>query len=138
MRKILVLLPIVSIIAGCKTGPTPQGMGNLAQFASYTGARVDMAKSTNHCAIYSSVTRTLDSMDASGNFDPVAFTAALQTLPIKELKDPRASILIGSAVILWDSYSSHIVSSNQLQTVRPVLEGVNAGLKKAVLDSGCP
>lgn len=138
MKTIISFSLLVLLVAGCKTGPTPQQMASSAQFAAYTGASIDMAKSTNHCASYAAVTKQLDRLDATSDYDPAHFAFALQSLPIKELKDPRAKIIIGSVIILWDAYAGQITLSNQVQYVKPVLQGTDLGLKQAMMDSGCP
>lgn len=138
MKTLLCLIPLLALLAaGCTTPISPQQMTAAATFASYTGASIDLLKNTNHCANYKAVTMQLDALDAAGNYDAGAFTFALQGLPIKQLNDPRARLIIGETVILWDIYSGQIVGTNQAVFVKPVLQGTDSGLKRAMIDSGC-
>lgn len=136
MKTPFLLAAILSLFAvGCQI--TPNRMAAAATFAAYNGATVDLMVHTNHCDIYKAVTVKLDGLDAAGNYDPAAFVAVLQTLPVKQLSDPRATLIIGDAFLLWDVYSGQIVGTNQTQYVQPVLRGTDAGLKRALLGSQC-
>ena len=138
MKRLLLLTSLAALLAaGCKTAPTPQQMATAATFAAYTGASIDLLSHTNHCVNYKAVTVKLDELDAAGNYDAHAFVAALQGLPIKQLSDPRATLIIGETFLLWDLYSGQIVGTNQTQFVQPVLRGTDTGLKAALMGSKC-
>jgi hypothetical protein len=138
MKTPLLLLAAISLLlVGCKTGPTPQQMATAATFAAYTGASIDLLSHTNHCVNYKAVTLKLDQLDAAGDYDPAHFVGALQGLPIKQLSDPRATLIIGETFLLWDIFSGQIVGTNQTQFVQPVLRGTDTGLKAALMGSKC-
>lgn len=138
MKTPLLLLSAISLLlVGCGSVPTPKQMGTAATFAAYTGASIDLLAHTNHCVNYKAVTLKLDQLDAAGDYDPAHFVGALQGLPIKQLDDPRARLIIGETFLLWDLYSGQIVGTNQTQFVQPVLRGTDTGLKAALMGSKC-
>ncbi len=137
MKTLLTAALAALLCAGCKMPPTSAQMTLVATHAAYTGATIDLLKNPKHCEAYKNVTIALDDLDNAKNYDPVAFTMILQQLPIKELDDPRARLIIGEAWLLWDIYAGQIVTTNQLQFVQPVLRGTDAGLKRAMATAGC-
>lgn len=123
---------------GCGTVPKEEQlrqMTTIAELASYTGARFHLIDNPQDRAFFEASKEALDVMLRDGDYDPGAFALALQGLPVDELKDDKGTLIIGAAVILWDSYSSRVFDLDKEQYIRPVIVAVRNGLARALLAS---
>jgi hypothetical protein len=73
---------------------------------------------------------------ALGNFSAGDLTAALQNLPIKELQGETGTLIVGEAVVLWDSYGRQLSSLDKAQVfqgyIKPVAQAICEGLTMAL------
>lgn len=74
------------------------------------------------------ITRFID----SGSSDPAAFAAALQGLPINELKGTNGSLYVSAVIVLWDELAAQATSVTQAAEVRAVALAVRDGIDAAV------
>lgn len=80
--------------------------------------------------IFESTAGALEALLAEGNFDPAAFHAALEQLPIKE-KSTEARILIATAVVVYQRYGKAVTldrASYVAAGIGAVGDGIRAGL----------
>lgn len=123
-------------LAGCVTPGKPnwQALGPLFETAAYTGTRVYLNQNPGKTPVFKSTVGLLDALVKDPEVNAEKFAKALQGLPIKELQDPTATIIIGSAVILWDSYKGYIPVGAQEQAVvvRPLVQRVRNGIGLAL------
>ena len=141
-NKLKIGLALASIISaatfcGCKSVQTDT-VAQAAELAAYTGASIDLQANPSHAAYYNAAIASLDALVLTNNYDPNAFVAALQQLPIKELKGSTARITINAAEILWDNYKGTIIPADEQAKVQPILLAVRSGLARAVGDSTPP
>jgi hypothetical protein len=137
MVGLIGLLGLIGL--GCKTfssGATTEEkiakIGNLAEVAAYTGAAIHLTDNPQHRVVFEGVIATLDALASTNNFDPVAFSQALQQLPIKELKSDKAAILIGTATLLYEMELRETVEVDRKLYVAAIAGRVRNGLARAV------
>jgi hypothetical protein len=73
---------------------------------------------------------SLRGLIALGSFSAGDLTTALQTLPIQELKGENGTLLVGEAIVLWDTYGRQLASLDKAQ----VFEGYIKPVSQAILD----
>lgn len=133
---VVVVAAMAVSLVGCVTPGKPnwQAMGPLFETAAYTGTRVYLNQNPSKSPIFKSTVGLLDALVKDPEVNAAKFATALQGLPIKELQDPTATIIIGSAVILWDSYKSYIPvgAQEQAAVVRPLVQRVRNGIGLAL------
>jgi hypothetical protein len=79
---------------------------------------------------------SLQTLIAAGSFSAGDLSAALQSLPIKELQGDTGSLIVGEAVILWDQYGRQLASLDKalvfntyiLPVAKSILDGLNLAL----------
>lgn len=131
MNKILAL---ACLLMGCSTVPSNQTaqLAGIAEVAAFTGTAYYLADHPEKAPIFEAAKQALDGLIADGNSDPAAFSKALASLPIKELKGDKGAIMVGAAVILWDTYAGQITKLDQAKKVLPVIQAVRNGLARAL------
>ena len=67
---------------------------------------------------------SLRALIAGGEFSAADLTAALQSLPVAELKGDTGSLIVGEAVTLWDVYGQQLASLDKAQVFRTYILGV--------------
>jgi hypothetical protein len=138
----LVLCLVVGWIgAGCVTAPDGtrkldvQRVANISGAAAELGAIAYLQKHPEGRIYFEAVVNGLAALDASGNYDPAAFARALQALPVKELKGPEGTLLVGAAIIAWDQLAAESARLDNSAWVKPVLLKVKDGLAKALVQT---
>jgi hypothetical protein len=137
LAPVLAISLILATATGCRTAPPQQAtqrMAAIAELAAYTGAGLDLVDHPQRRIYYEASVAALDGMLKDRNYSPAAFAAALQKLPVRELRGEKGALIVGAAVLLWDQYAAEIVNLDQEQTVKPVVVSVRNGLARA-LDS---
>lgn len=133
-------LPMLTFQTGCNTtangGKTIdwKSLEPLFEIASYTGTKVYLLDNPDKKPLFVSACVVLDALIADPNINVAKFVSALQTLPIKELKDPKAAIVVESTIVLWNAYKDRIPIGVQEQAavVRPLAVRVRNGMGVAV------
>jgi hypothetical protein len=130
------LLAVALVLSpGCSSIPLEdqtREMATIAEVAAYTGARYDLLEHPGHRVFFEASLAALDSLVRDEDYDPQKFAAALQGLPIKELRDDQGALLVGSAVILWDAYAARVINLDKTKFVQPVIAAVQRGLRRAL------
>jgi hypothetical protein len=135
-----VLLLVCSLAAGpllmgCKSvdqATTVTRVASIAELAAYTGASVYMLDHPESGPAFSAGLIALNLLIADERWDLNGFRAALEKLPTKELKGERGSILIGTAVLLFDQLAREYVDLDRTAWLKPVMIAVRDGLRRAV------
>jgi hypothetical protein len=127
------------MLVGCATGPNGQAtvdvqrVARLAGVAAEVGATVYLQKHPGDRAYFQIAASALAALDASSDYDPAKFAAALQTLPIRELRGPEGSLYVGLAIVAWEELSAEAARLDKTVWVKPVLERVQLGLERALV-----
>jgi hypothetical protein len=79
---------------------------------------------------------------AAGTFTSADLAAALQGLPIRELQGSEGTLIVGEAVVLWDTYGRLLANLDKAQAfksfVLPFAQAVADGLDLALGPPGSP
>jgi len=139
--KLLFSTLIVSALlffTGCVTAPdgTKQvdynRVANIAGVAADIGTRAVLAKNPEHRADFAAVEQALNALIDAKNYDPAAFSAALSSLRVRELKGPNGQIIISAAVIIWDEAAQFATGLDQRTLVALTLTRVRDGIHRAL------
>ena len=127
--------------------PDVQMMVSLAKSAGYLGTSVylnglgDGSKVPAHPQArpqFETARLAVRTLLAAGSFSPADLTAALQALPIKELQGDQGTLVVGEAVILWDTYGQQLANLDKAKVfetyIKPVAQGLLDGLDMALGD----
>jgi hypothetical protein len=151
---------------GCKTVTTTDAAGvtttnrvadqavialaaGTAKSAAYLGTKIyleglppKLAGHPNDRAAFETARASVKALIAAGSFSPSDLTTALQNLPIKELQGESGTLIVGEAVVLWDSYGRMLASLDKAQAfqqfVLPFAQAVAEGLDLALGPVGSP
>jgi hypothetical protein len=137
---ILIATLTLTLFTGCATLPdgstdvekTLRRVGNAAELAAYTGTTLHLADNPTDRPKFEIAVRALDALSNTNNFDPAALAAVLQSLPIRELQDPKAKIIIGSAIMLYEFELKELIPVEQPLYVAAVLQRVRNGLRRGL------
>jgi hypothetical protein len=131
--SLILLLACLSLV-GCSTVPSDKTaqLAGLAEVAAFSGTAYYLADHPDKAPIFEAAKQALDGLIADGNSDPIAFQKALANLPVKELKGDKGVIVVGAAIILWDTYAGQITKLDQAKKVLPVIVAVRDGLARAL------
>lgn len=130
MNKLLCLLALV--LAGCSTAqPTSQSdrLANIAELAAYTGTALWLVDHPADAPKFQAAAVALGGLGAG---DPVALQQILSTLPLKELKGEKGAIIIGAAILLYESELPHLTPIDQASLAAVVARRVQSGINRAL------
>lgn len=144
--KQLLLLPIVLLSLSLNTGcvsPSAKGpnaalvqqgqtLAAIAGVAAYTGCSIDLNDNPDRLVMYKASKVALDSLIKDENYTPYAFRDALSQLPVRQLAGYKGTLMVGSAVRLWDSYKDQVVNLDGSVFIKPILMSVRDGLRDAI------
>lgn len=88
-----------SLFVGCSTFTTQEGLDDLRDLTT-AGVRYDLIDNPGHRAAYERTITALDGVVNLEKLTPLDLHAALENLPIKQIKSEKAIILITSSQIL--------------------------------------
>jgi hypothetical protein len=142
----LYIIAIISLLLpGCATAPKPTDdqvdrlnrIATVAEIAAYTGAGFWLVEHpTERDKVQLAIT-ALDALSSTNGFNGAALQQALSTLPLKELKSEKGSLLVGAAVLLYETEFSRMTPIEQGPLVAIVSARVKSGLQRA-LDQTAP
>lgn len=140
MRNLLTigLIYAMTVLSGCVTSSTGQKtldverVARIAGAAAQIGSQAYLQKHPDQLASFVVAYEALGALDASGNYEPAAFAAALQNLPIKELQGPDGSVYVSVALVVWDELATQTATVDKTTWVKPVLKSVRAGLGRTL------
>lgn len=125
--------------AGCASKTGGSGSVDWKKFepmievAAYTGAKIYLVEHPEMETLFMSAVDVLDALVADPQINVAKLANALQGLPIKELQDPKAAIIIGSTIVLWNAYKDQIpIGDEGAAVLRPIAVRLRNGLGTAM------
>jgi hypothetical protein len=132
------------LFTGCAGGPLPVGslvstnqeenlrnLSDAVHEAAATGTEVGLYENPGTRPYFVAALAHLDALIEAKNFDPAELKAALNKLPIKELKSPVARIVINRGISVYRRYAERIDIDRQVyvaSTIRALRDGIQEGL----------
>ncbi len=140
LRRALSLVGLVLALlhTGCATQPVPSAVDwkrfePMFEVAAYTGAKIYLVEHPEQRQLFVTTVDLLDALVADPQLNASKFAVALQDLPIKELQDPKAAIIIGSSLVLWSAYKDRLpLGEEGAAVLRPIAVRVRNGLGAAL------
>ncbi len=149
MKTILPLALLTSALLlplGCSTTSRPPPtddqverltrIATVAEIAAYTGAGYYLLEHPGERDKVQIAITALDALSSTNGFNGAALQQALSTLPIKEFKSEKGSLLVGAAVLLYESELSRLTPIDQGPLVMLVSARVKNGLQRALDQTG--
>lgn len=123
--------------------PDVQLMCGVAKSAAYLGTSVwlyglppGLAGHPQDREAFETARTSIKALIAAGSFTSGDLSAALQALPIKELQGESGTIVVGEAVILWDTYGRQLANLDKTRVFEtyllPVATALCQGLDMAL------
>lgn len=135
----LVLAVALAVFSGCASKPGGGGKINWKDFepmvevAAYTGAKIYLIEHPDQRPVFEHTVSVLDALVADPEINAAKLSMALQELPIKELQDPKAAIVIGSTLVLWNAYKDRLpIGEEGSAVLRPIGVRLRNGLGAAL------
>lgn len=129
----------LTLATGCATtgggGPpiSPQSVGTVAEVAAYTGTQVYLRDHPTERPKFEAALAALAVLKAGTNATPAQVQEALDKLPIKQLQGDKGTIIISTAVILYDSLARQYVNVEATpEWLREFMNGAYRGLARAL------
>lgn len=107
-------------------------MTTVAELAAFTGTSLRLQSHPQDRGIFESALAALDVLVADQNYDPTALQSALAKLPVKELQDGQGTLIVGSALILYDAYARDFVKLDRTTYLLPVINAVRSGMARGL------
>lgn len=128
------LLPL----AGCKTAADgsrtvdSDRVSRIAGTAAQLGTTIYLAQHPEQRPSFAAAEQALTALADRQNYDPAAFSAALQGLPINELKGPNGSLYVSVALVVWDEVAAQATGVDKEELVKKTLVAVRDGLRRSL------
>jgi len=135
MKNILALCALLLFTGCASTGPTTQNLSALVEVAAYTGSLVHIQDNPGDRPAFVVAYAAVEKLINSKNYSPTALAEALSGLHVREFKGSRGTLIVTSAVLLWDTYAPNIETIDSERKVLPVLEALQRGIGKALADT---
>ena len=135
------LFTMAALFTGCASTPKAPKEDDLqrmtqaatvAEIAAYTGAGYWLVEHPNDRGKIEMAITALDALSATNGFNGAALSQALSGLPIKELKSQQGSLLIGAAVLLYETELTRLTPIDQGPYVAVISGRIRAGLQRAL------
>jgi hypothetical protein len=104
----------------------------VAELAAYSGTTVYLEKHPDKRPYFVAANAALGNLLSSTNVTPAQLAEALQGLPVRELQGSQGSLIVGNAVILYDSLLRENVNMDANVYLRPVITSIHSGLTRAL------
>jgi RecA/RadA recombinase len=139
MKVILLLAALtLTVNTGCSIFKAPteasaadriERIGAVAELAAYTGTALWL---TEHPGDRAKFQAAADALAAATTGDLVVLQKVLASLPVKELKGEKGAIIIGAAILLYETELSRLTKIDQASAVAVVSAKVRAGITRAL------
>jgi hypothetical protein len=132
MKQLLPLLVLTALLCGCATTPTGErDIAPTIKTAAYLGTAYALVEHPEWRDEFLGAVEDLKLVESVKEIDLVTVLAIAHRLPIKELKDSKAVMLMTAAIILLGDYGASL-PPDQMDKLRPVVvamrEGIELGL----------
>lgn len=128
--KYIPILAVVALMAvGCQTGP--QGQRDLAptvKTAAYIGTAYSLAEHPEWRPGFVEARNDLALVEQVETIDFALVLAIVHRLPIKEIQNSKAAILVTGAIILLSDYGASL-PPDQMEKVRPIVKAMREGIE---------
>ncbi len=130
----------LALLTGCASiGSNPaadaqriQRLSTVAELAAFTGTQYWLGGHPQDRPYFALSLAALDSLLKDRNYDPQALTAALSSLPVKQLQGDKGALIVSAATILYDGYASEVVNLDKAIYIAPVIAAIRNGLFRAL------
>jgi hypothetical protein len=128
------------LLSGCASiGSNPaadaqriQRLSTIAELAAFTGSQYWLHDHPQDRQYFAVSLAALDSLLKDRNYDPQALTAALSSLPVRQLQGDKGALIVSAATILYDGYASEVVNLDKATYIAPVIAAIRNGLFRAL------
>lgn len=107
-------------------------VATVAELAAYTGAGYWLLEHPQDRDKVGMVVLALDQLGSTNGFNALALHQALSALPVKELKSDKGALIVGAAVLLYETELSRLTPIEQNTYVAIVASRVRSGLNRAL------
>lgn len=129
MKSLPILAMITLLAAGCATTPTGQrDIAPTIKTAAYLGTAYALVERPEWRKGFEEAVIDLKLVETGETIDLVTVLAIVNRLPIKELKNSKAQILITGAIILLGDYGASL-PPEQVEKIRPVAKAMREGIE---------
>lgn len=146
MNRILASVVLVASVAslalstGCATvqpgAPTQaERIGNIAEVAAYTGTAVWLVDHPADAPKFAAAAAALGVLTAPS---PEDLHRILYTLPIRQLKSEKGVIIIGAAILLYESELPRLTPIDQQSLAGTVARRIQSGITNALANTTAP
>ena len=121
---------MIGLSTGCAVLNNPtqlQRACTAAKVAAYVGCYEHLQQQPEAKPAWTAARDALWQLEASENIDLVTLVAVLNNLPVKELKSPRAQMVITAATILLTDYLGTI-PAEEIAKLRPLVRAIKDGI----------
>lgn len=135
MKKLIAIVFIAALVAGCATFPKGDNLKFIVQSLSLIGTAEAIKHDSKTKKPFELTAKSLDALIAAGSADPVALQNALTNLPVSEFKGPEGQILVaeGAIVITWLTGQLQLESKTNVNLyVSPISRGLRDGIKQGL------
>src|SRR5258708_36130060 len=137
---VLCSLCLLLFNSGCASvAPTPaadaqrlQRLATIAELAAFSGTTYWLSGHPLDRQYFAVSLAALDSLLKDRNYDPQALTAALSSLPVRQLQGDKGALIVSAATILYDGYASEVVNLDKATYIAPVIAAIRNGLFRAL------
>lgn len=136
MLATLLLAITIAIPTGCATfgsGSTLQRVQTASKLAAYVGASEYLRSHPETRQAFELARTKLIQIESSEHVDFALLLSIVNQLPIKDLKSPRAQMLITSATIILSDFAGNL-PVEQLDDLKPVARSIREGLDLALAE----
>jgi hypothetical protein len=109
-----------------------QRLSTIAELAAFTGSQYWLHDHPQDRQYFAVSLAALDSLLKDRNYDPQALTAALSSLPVRQLQGDKGALIVSAATILYDGYASEVVNLDKATYIAPVIAAIRNGLFRAL------
>lgn len=134
MARLMAVMCAVCI-AGCATGtgkPDIERVARLVGSATLIGTQAYLIGHPQARTAFVASRAALRTLQADGNYDPLAFAAAFQNLPISGLQGEYGALYISVALVAWDELRAEAIALDRPDWVKPVLDAAIVGFDRAL------
>lgn len=136
MKTISSLL-LCALLCSCSIfkAPTETGaqrierIGAVAELAAYTGTALRLVDHPEDRAKFQAAADALAGVTAG---DTAALQRVLASLPVKELKGEKGAIIVGAAILLYETELKRLTQIDQASAVAVVSKKVRDGIARAL------
>ena len=103
----------------------------IAELAAYTGTALRLVDHPEDRAKFQAAS---DALAATTTGDSAALQRVLATLPVKELKGEKGAVIIGAAVLLYETELKRLTTIDQTSLAGAVSKSVRSGIARALAE----